>query len=73
MNTDIAKAIKSKLRQHGVKQKHIAISLGVSAQAVNQVVLGSRFTFRIKKAIADAIGKPVSEIWPDQTKTNEAA
>jgi predicted transcriptional regulator len=56
------------LKEAGVKQKQIALFLGVSTQAVNQVVLGQRSTRRIRETIAKLIGKPVAEIWPDQSQ-----
>lgn len=66
MNKDKPNLIKAFLKKAGVKQNHLAISLGISPQAVNQVVLGQRATPRIRKAIASSVQKPESELWPDE-------
>jgi len=53
------------LRLAGVKQKDIAAQVGVTPQFVNSVVNGRRTTPRVALAIASALGRPVSELWPD--------
>lgn len=62
--------IKADLIIKGVTQTSIAKSLDVSVASVNDVISGKRSTPRIRLAIAEAIGKPVSEIWP-AAKTNK--
>jgi predicted transcriptional regulator len=57
--------IKYRMLVARVKQKDIAVSLGISLQAVNQVVKGQRSTPRIREAISAAIDCPVSDLWPD--------
>lgn len=44
----------------------IARAERVTPAFVRQVVFGERKTERIRKAIARAIGKEVTEIWPDK-------
>jgi len=73
MNEDKPKLIKSLLKDAGVKQKHLARDLSVSPQFVNQVVLGQRSTSHVREAISIAIGKPVSELWPDQQSAAQEA
>ncbi|MDY0013857.1 MAG: helix-turn-helix transcriptional regulator [Rhodocyclaceae bacterium] len=58
--------IKRQLKIAGVKQKQIAEKCGVTPQFVNQVVSGKRTTISVVAAIADAIGRPVAEVFPDQ-------
>lgn len=60
-----------KLSGHTVTQ--IAKSLGVSQPTVTQVIYGVRTTARIRQAIAIAVGKPVSELWPEQQSTAKEA
>jgi len=60
--------VKQLLKAEGIKQKQIALFLGVSAQAVNQVVLGQRSTPRIKETIAKLVGRQVQDLWPDSCK-----
>jgi lambda repressor-like predicted transcriptional regulator len=48
----------------------IARKLGLKPQGLHMVITGLRPNPRIRAAIAEAIGKPVSEIWPD-SKTNQ--
>ena len=57
----------------GVTQREIALMLNVSPVSVNNVISGRRTTPRIRKAIAFAIGKPVSELWPEQPSTKRKA
>lgn len=51
----------------------IANSLVVSRQAVHQTITGLNASPRIRAAIAKAINKPVSEIWPDSKPEEQAA
>ncbi len=46
----------------------IAKKLGVAPQWVHAVITGKRPTPRIRQAIAEAIGKPVDEIWPSMSR-----
>jgi hypothetical protein len=48
----------------GVKMKEIARQLGVSGVHVSLVVRGLRHSPRVQRAVADAIGKPVHEVFP---------
>jgi len=57
--------IRQELKNKGENQLSIAKLLMVTAPSVHNVISGKRRTPRIRKAIALAIGKPVSEIWPD--------
>ena len=53
------------LKVAGVKQKDIAAQVGVTPQFVNSVVNGRRATPRVAQAIAAALGRPISELWPE--------
>ena len=46
--------------------KELAKKLGVTSPTVSQVIHGKRPNARIRQAIADAIGRPVAEVFPDQ-------
>jgi transcriptional regulator with XRE-family HTH domain len=48
----------------GVTQIAIAERLGVAKSLVSMVIHGSVKNSEVRKAIADAIEKPVEEIWP---------
>lgn len=61
-----ATLIKIELLKAGVTQRAIAASLGVGSVAVNNVIHGRGSSKRIEQAIADAVGKPVSELFPDR-------
>ncbi|HPL63457.1 MAG TPA: LacI family DNA-binding transcriptional regulator [Syntrophales bacterium] len=64
--------IRSLIVLHDVSQQDIAKELGVSTATVSQVIHGSRKGIarkgpkiaRIKKAIAERVGKTVDELWP---------
>ncbi len=51
----------------------ISRQLGVSRQAVHQTILGQNASVKIREAIAVAIDKPISEIWPDTKPEEQAA
>lgn len=46
--------------------KELAKKLGVTSPTVSQVIHGKRPNARIRRAIAEAVGRPVDELWPDQ-------
>lgn len=58
--------IRAELMRHNVQQSEIARELGITRPNVSVVVSGKRPNPIIRAAIAKAINKPVSEIWPDQ-------
>ncbi|MGV0961836.1 MAG: helix-turn-helix domain-containing protein [Limnohabitans sp.] len=61
------------IKQSGHTVTQIAKYIGIKQPTVTQVIYGIRATPKVRKAIADAIGKPVSEIWPDnKTPPKEA-
>jgi hypothetical protein len=47
-----------------VTQTSIANKLKMTVPAVNSVIKGLRKNPRIRQAIADAVGRPVLQIWP---------
>lgn len=62
-----SRAIRAEMVLRGVKLKDIADRAGVSISAVHQVIysVGRNKGYRIRPYIAEAIGKTVKEIWPD--------
>ncbi len=62
--------IKAELILRDVSIKEIAIAAGVTSGAVTQTIHqynGKRFKgYRIREIIAQALGRTVEEIWPDQ-------
>jgi lambda repressor-like predicted transcriptional regulator len=64
--------IKQALRDHRTSQLGIARSLGISHTAVRLVIEGKSTSARVSRAIADALGVPVSELWPETTKEKSA-
>lgn len=73
METSIATNIKIDLLRVGASQSEIARGISVSVSSVNDVISGKRRNPRIRAAIALAINKPVSEIWPDAKPEEQAA
>lgn len=61
------KEIRAEMYLRGVKLRDIADKVGVSVSAVHQVIfsVGRNKGYRIRPYIAEAIGKTVREIWPD--------
>jgi len=58
------KVIRGHIYTAGLTPEALAKKLGVSESAISQTIHGLLKSPRIRQAIADAIGKPVEEIWP---------
>lgn len=58
--------IKAHLILKQITLSSIAKKLGVTRGAVSQVIHNIHSNPRIRKAIADALEKPVNEIWPER-------
>lgn len=58
--------IRSEMIRKEVTVTSIAKKLGIKQPAVSQVIYGVRRNPRIREAIANAIEKPVSALWPGQ-------
>jgi hypothetical protein len=56
--------IKAFMALADVKGVDIARSLSVTPTWVSLVLRGHKQSARVQKAIADAVGKPVGELWP---------
>ena len=57
--------IRYQLRMKGILPKDIAQAHGWSAQLVTATIRGARQGRKPRQAVADALGIPVTEIWPD--------
>ncbi|MGL4575710.1 MAG: helix-turn-helix domain-containing protein [Burkholderiaceae bacterium] len=53
------------LKKRGVTQSSIAKDLGVAQATVGQVIRSDSRSARIEARVAEAIGLPASEIWPE--------
>jgi transcriptional regulator with XRE-family HTH domain len=49
-----------------IKVGDLARQTGVSQPAISRVIHGQMKSTRIRQAIADAIGRPVAEVFPNQ-------
>ncbi len=65
-NTAQYRKIRATMMLHGVTQAQIAEKEKVSEGYVTFVVTGRRVGHRIRRAIAEACGVSVSELWPDE-------
>jgi lambda repressor-like predicted transcriptional regulator len=73
MNRTNGLKIRSELVKRDISNASIAQKLNVSRQSVTQIIYGQAKSSRIRQAIAQAIGRPVHEIWPDNGNHKEAA
>lgn len=60
--------IRAALILNEVKVIDIAKSLDLKHSNVSVVISGGKSTPRVRQAIADAIGRPVDEVFPPQTE-----
>lgn len=58
--------IRQLMHDHKVQAKHIADDLKVKRPMVSMVIHGVRSNPRIRQAIAKAVNKPISDLWPEQ-------
>lgn len=58
--------IKAAMRMAGTTPAMLCDELGVAASSVSQTISGHIKSQRIQGRIAQIIGKPVTEIWPNQ-------
>lgn len=58
--------IRKHLSDKMVKVGDIATGVGVTQSAVSQVIHGKSRSKKIEKAVADAIDRPVAEVFPDK-------
>ena len=65
-------AIKAALKDKKISQLSIARILGVHPVSVNEVVSGKRKNPKIRLAIALSLGRPVSDLWPEDKKNTSA-
>ena len=63
-----AEEIKAALRMKGVTQARLADRLGVARATVSMVISGASRSGRIQQAVADVLGLPQNEIWPDRVR-----
>lgn len=68
-----ARTIKIRLLEKGISQSEIAVRTSVVRSYVSHVIAGRSKNRRIRKAIADAIGIKMSEIWPEEENKKRAA
>lgn len=65
--------IRAALLIKGVKVNDIAKSLNLSHSNVSVVISGGRPNHKVRQAIANAVGKSISDLWPEkQPQSNEA-
>lgn len=59
------KVILAAMRSAKIKQKKLAKIIGVNPVCIHEVIYGKRKNPRIRAIIAMAIGKQVSDLWPE--------
>lgn len=60
--------IKIALLEAGIEQKEIAKRIGVTPPAVSQVIHGISSSIKIRRAVAEALGKSIDDLWPNGTR-----
>lgn len=60
--------IKAHLRMRGTTPAAVADGLGVTRTAVAHVITGKTKSQRIRARLAQVIGKPIDELWPEGAK-----
>jgi lambda repressor-like predicted transcriptional regulator len=63
--------IKIELLKAGISIRQLARHVGVSHTAMSYTIHGINKSQRLRKAVAQAIGKNVDEVWPPASKKIE--
>ncbi len=71
MGIEKNKKIRMKMILNDVSGAEIARNLGVDRSAVSKTIKGKIKSYRLRKAIADAIGCKVTELWPDDINSEK--
>jgi len=58
--------IKSAMLKRGITQQEIADISKSSRQRINEVINGKSSNLAIRQAVADAIAKPLMDVFPDE-------
>ena len=64
--------IRAAMLAKNISVTSIAKKLGIAVPNISQVIHGDKKTPRIRKAIADAVGIPISELWPESESVKSA-
>ena len=64
MKTNLRQKIKIELIKKGIPAAEIGRKLGLTRQAIYQTISGKTKKIRNRKAIAEAIGVEVEDLWP---------
>ncbi|MBI3584239.1 MAG: helix-turn-helix domain-containing protein [Nitrospinae bacterium] len=64
----IDKKIRIEMVKKGIKGAAIARRIGVCRSAINKTITGRIKSHKLRKAIADEIGLPIAELWPEEGK-----
>lgn len=67
-----ANAIKALLEEKGLTQAEVAGRIGVTPQAVHEIIMGRTTSRTARFAFASAIGEEVEAIWPQPAETGAA-
>lgn len=68
MTTDIPKKIKHLMIDNNISGGRIAAALDVNPSMIWHTIHGRNRSFRVRVAIAKALGVPITDLWPDETR-----
>ncbi len=60
--------IKILLMRKGISQRDVSRKLGVSDEAISRTIWGKLKSARLRAGIAKALGKEVTDLWPDKLR-----
>jgi transcriptional regulator with XRE-family HTH domain len=62
------KKIKKLIIDREVSGAEIARKINVDRSMISLTITGQRKSLRVRRAIADALGVAITELWPDETR-----
>jgi len=64
----VSKYIRIEMIKKDVKGAEIARRIGVNRSAISKTIDGKIKSYRLRKAIAEALGVPYEELWGEEDK-----
>jgi len=65
--------VRDAIRRSGKTNAELAVELGVTRQAITEIVKGRTRGAMARYALASALGLTVADLWPAESSTNERA
>jgi hypothetical protein len=67
--TDRLGYVKGLLAMHGIKNRHIALSLGITDAAISRFLAGRMKSRRVQEAVAGSLNMSYEDVWGERPQS----